>query len=241
MLGMYLTYWFHSLTGLDPLWAILPVGAAMFLIGIATYRLILHRVVKASIFSQFFATFGLSIALRGLAQFLWSPDYRLITDSLLYGERFSLLTVTLGWPEAAAALGSLATILLLYLFVERTEMGRALQAAAQDRVAALVMGIDSDRMYALAWGIGIGAVGIAGVLLSLYFPIYPDVGVIFALTSYVVVTLGGLGSIIGTLLAGLIIQVYASLLISPSIRMMSVAVLFLIVVLVRPRGLLGDN
>lgn len=243
MLGMYLTFWFHELAGLDPLVALPPVALVMFIVGVLAYKLLLHRVVTASFFSQFFATFGLSIALRGLAQFAWSPNYRLIRDSALYGQRLDFLGLTVGWPQLVVALGSVLTFVVLYYFIEYTETGRALQATAQDRIAAMVMGIDSEWMFALSWGIGIATVGIAGNLLTLYFPIYPDVGVVFALTSYVVVTLGGFGSILGTFLAGILIGLIQVLtaLFSPALRMVAVAVVFLLVVFIRPRGLLGRS
>jgi len=126
--------------------------------------------------------------------------------------------------------------------VFRTGTGRSLRAASQDRQAASTLGIDVDRMYALAWGIGAACVGVAGSLLSNFYPVFPRVGAMFVLIAYVAVALGGFGSIHGALVAGVIIgllQVLAGFFISSQLKFVPVYLLYLIVVLVRPRGLFG--
>jgi branched-chain amino acid transport system permease protein len=136
----------------------------------------------------------------------------------------------------------LLSFLALWLFVTRTETGLGLQATAQDRQAAAVMGIPTERMFALGWAIGLGCVGVAGTLLSTFFYIFPDVGVNFALLAFVAVALGGFGSILGSLVAGLLIGLVESLgglLLDPSYKTVIVFALYLMVVIVRPNGLFG--
>jgi branched-chain amino acid transport system permease protein len=130
----------------------------------------------------------------------------------------------------------------LWWFVTRTETGLGLQATAQDRQAAAVIGIPTERMFALGWAIGLGCVGIAGTMLSTFYYIFPDVGTNFALLAFVAVALGGFGSILGSLLAGLLIGLVESLgglLLDPSYKTLIVFGLYLAVVIFRPHGLFG--
>ena len=115
--------------------------------------------------------------------------------------------VSVGRERVVAAAGALRTGLLLFAILDRTTLGTALRATAEDKVAAGLMGIDSTRMFALAWALGAGCVGAAGALLAIYFPIFPDVGATFGLLAFVTVALGGFGSVSGAVLAGVLIGV----------------------------------
>ncbi len=242
MLAMYASFWMWSLFGLDPLVS-LPVSTfALVLLGIATHKLIIKRILHAPMLAQIFATFGLMVFLRSLAQFLWTPNFRIIQHSLVSDVRLSLGSVFIGLPQLVAAIGALLTFAFIYWFVERTELGRALMATAEDRDAASLVGIDSDRMFTLAWAIGAGCVGIAGSLLSTFYYIQPEVGAVFGLTTFVVVALGGFGSIPGALIAGVLVglvQVLSGFFIAPSIKFAVVLGIYLLVVIARPQGLLG--
>src|SRR6266542_3906081 len=148
----------------------------------------------------------------------------------------------IGLPQLAASVGALAAFGFLYWFITRTETGLALQATAQDRQAASLMGIDTQRMFALGWGIGAACVGAAGALLAMFFYIFPDVGATFALLAYVTVALGGFGNVPGTLVAGVLvglIEVLGALLIAPALKYVAVFLIYLLVVLWRPQGLFG--
>jgi branched-chain amino acid transport system permease protein len=197
--------------------------------------------------AQIFATFGLGLLLRGLAQFFWSPNFRSVPDSFLAelsGGSFHLGTVSLGVPQvAAAALAGLA-FLALYLFIDRSRTGLALRAVSEDRATATLMGIDSDRMFALGWGLGAACVGVAGAVLASFYYIYPSVGVVFALIAYITVALGGFGSVPGALVAGLLVglvEVVSPTLFgfSPAYKYAVVFGFYLAVVLIRPQGLFG--
>ncbi len=242
MLSMYTSFWLWSLYGLDPLVS-LPVSTlALVLVGIATYRVIIKRILKAPMLAQIFATFGLMVFLRSLAQFLWTPNFRVIQHSIVSDGRIEFGGVFAGLPQVVAAVGAVVTFAFVYWFIERTEVGRALMATAEDRDAASLMGINSDRMFTLVWAIGAGCVGVAGALLSTFYYIQPEVGAVFGLTSFVVVALGGFGSIPGAFIAGILVglvQVVAGLFIGPSWKFAVVLSIYLLVVLLRPQGLLG--
>lgn len=240
MLAMYASFWFWVL-GLDPLFALPLVAGLLGLAGVLVHYGIIRRLLTAPMLAQVCGTFGLAVALRAAAQFLWTPDFRTIADPLVAG-RVQIGPIFIGQPQLVAGAICLLSFILLWLFVTRTETGLGLQATAQDRQAAAVMGIPVERMSALGWAIGLGCVGAAGSMLSTFFYIFPDVGVSFALLAFVTVALGGFGSIMGSLVAGVLIGLVESLgglLIDPSYKTLIVFGLYLAVVLVRPMGLFG--
>ena len=241
MLSMYTAFWLWSLFGLDPLFALPLCAVLMFGFGLATHYGIIRHILHAPMLVQICATFGLAIFLRASAQFLWTPDPRTILAPLVEG-RVEVLGIFMGLPQIVASVGSLAAFALLYLFITRSDTGLALQATAQDRQAASLMGIPAERMYALGWGIGSACVGVAGVLLATFRPVDPEVGALYALLAYVAVALGGFGSILGSLFAGLLIgqmEALAGWLIDPSYKYVVIFSLYLAVVLLRPQGLFG--
>jgi branched-chain amino acid transport system permease protein len=227
--------------GLDPLLALPLITLLLGLAGLLVHYGIIRRLLTAPMLAQICGTFGLAVALRATAQFLWTPDFRTITDPLVAG-RVQIGPIFIGQPQLVAGAICLLAFVLLWLFVTRTETGLGLQATAQDRQAAAVMGIPVERMSALGWAIGLGCVGIAGTMLSTFFYVFPDVGVGFALLAFVAVALGGFGSIMGSLVAGVMIGLVESLgglLVDPSYKTLIVFGLYLSIVLVRPMGLFG--
>ncbi len=241
MLAMYVTYWLWVLWGMDPLFS-LPISAlVMFILGALTYLLVIRYVLDAPMLAQIFSTFGLMIFLRFLAQVLWTEDYRRIRGSLLEG-RIEIAGVFLGRPEVAAALGGIITTAILYWFLKGTRLGWALEATAEDRTVAALMGINTEWMFTLAWGIGSACAGIAGTLLATFYPIFPEAGAVFVLVTYVAVALGGFGNITGAFVGGILIgllQVVGGFLWEPRFKDVLVYGVYLLVVLVRPQGLLG--
>ncbi len=241
MLAMYFSFWAFALFGLDPLVSLAPIVVVMFGLGILTYYVLIRPIISAPMLSQIFVTFGLLIFLRGLAQFLWKVDYRMIPETILSGS-YNLAGVYIGIPQIVAALGAIACNAIILLFLKRTKLGMALEAVSEDKEAARLMGINSDRMFALSWGIGIATVGVAGVLLSSFYYVFPEVGGNFCLIAFVVVALGGFGSVIGAFIAGIIVglvEVLSGFLVDPSLKFMFVLALYLGVVLIRPQGLMG--
>ena len=243
MLSMYLSYFLHAGLGWDPI-AALPVNAvALFGLGIVVYYALIRRVLRAPMLAQIFATFGLGVFLQNGAQFLWRPDFRTLGNTWVTG-RIALAGVYVSGPQLAAAVGAVVTTGGLWWLLARTEIGRALLATAEDRQAASLMGINPDRMFALAWGLGAACVGVAGALLSTFYYVFPQVGGVFALIAFVAVALGGFGSVVGAFAGGVLIGVVESLagvFVAPAVKNLFVFAIYLVVVLLRPRGLVGKQ
>src|SRR6202035_1684588 len=190
------------------------------------YRVLIRRLLAGPPSAVVFGTFGLLVFLQGAAQYLFTSDFRSVPNPPFQG------TLHLGEAQLVAGFGALLLTALVFAFVEYTEPGRALRALSEDRVAAQLMGIDMQRMIALASGLGIACVGAAGALLMLTYQAYPRVGTEFALTAFVVVALGGFGSVpgalVGAVLVGLV-EVLGGFYISPALKMVPVYVLYLLV------------
>ncbi|MEI8158228.1 MAG: branched-chain amino acid ABC transporter permease [Burkholderiales bacterium] len=241
MLGMYSSFWLFSLYALDPLLTLPLTVIMLFAFGVLLYRLVIVRIINAPMLSQIFTTFGIMILLRGVAQFFWKSDFRSIENSSVSGT-VKLVGIQLGKPQLVAGVGAIVITGLIYFFLNRTRLGAALEATASDKEAARLMGIDSHKMFSLAWGIGAACAGAAGVLLATFFPIFPDVGANFILLAFVVVNLGGFGSVTGAFWAGIlvgVIEVMGGLLLGPQYKTAIVLVLFLGVLMFRPQGLMG--
>jgi branched-chain amino acid transport system permease protein len=241
MLSMFTSFWLWSLLGIDPLFSVPITILLMAICGVLTHYLLIRYILKAKMLVQICATFGLSIFIRSIAQLLWTPDYRNVENPLMEG-RIELGNIYVGQPQLFAGLICLLAFLGLYWFVTKTETGLALQATAQDRHAAEILGIPSDKMFALGWAIGLGCVAVAGSMMMNYFAVFTDVGINFALFAFVAVALGGFGSIIGCLYAGVIIGLVESLgglLIDPSFKLLYVFAIYLLVVIYKPQGLFG--
>ncbi|MBV9439496.1 MAG: branched-chain amino acid ABC transporter permease, partial [Candidatus Eremiobacteraeota bacterium] len=216
-------------------------AAAMLLFGIVVYRVFVRRLLAGPPEATVFGTFGLLVLLQGLAQAVFTSDYQSVVNPPLQ-QTLRLGPVALSAAALVEGLGALALTGALFAFVEWTETGRAMRAVAEDRIAAALMGIDVQRINALAFGLGAACVGAAGALLMLSYPVFPTAGGSFALTAFVVVALGGFGSIhgalVGALLVGLL-EVFGGFYLSPELKLVPVYLVYLAVVLLRPQGLLG--
>ena len=173
MLGMYASFWMFALLALDPMFTLPLTVLMLFAFGVLLYRVVIRRITDAPPLSQIFTTFGLMLLMRGLAQFFWKPDYRTIENSLVAGS-IKVAGVQVGRPQVVAGLGAVLVTATIYYFLNRTKLGAALEATAADKEAARLMGIDSHKMFALAWGTAAACAGAAGGLLSTFFPIFPD-------------------------------------------------------------------
>ncbi|HZW83899.1 MAG TPA: branched-chain amino acid ABC transporter permease [Candidatus Deferrimicrobium sp.] len=241
MLGMYSSFWLYAIYHLDPIYTLPLTAVLLFGVGAIVYRVVIKKIIDAPMLAQIFTTFGLMILFRGLAQFLWKPDFRTVGNSVVSGT-VSLSGIQIGLPQLTAGVGAILVTLGIYLFLTKTRTGAALEATAADKEAARLMGIDSQRMFTLAWGVGAACAGVAGGLLSTFFPIFPEIGANFILTAFVVVNLGGFGSVVGALFAGIlvgVIEVMGGFFLGPQYKMGIVLCLFLAVLMFRPQGLMG--
>jgi len=246
MAAMYATFGLAVFAALDPLLCAPLVAAALFAFGALIYLGVIRFAMRARAnigMVQIFATFGLAIVMRGLAQYLFTPDYRSIPASWVGGQTVNLAGIYLPAAQLAGALISIAAFVGLYLLINRTDFGRALEATREDSGAVALVGIDRAKIFALGWGLGAALVGLAGAIMAIFFYIYPDVGASFALIAYVTVALGGFGSVFGAFVAGIIVglvEATTALILPPSLKSVGIYAVYLLVVFVRPRGLFGS-
>ena len=246
MVAMYASFGLFVASGLDPLLLVPATAALLFVLGVIVYNVLIAPAlrVRANIgMVQVFVTFGLAIFLRGIVQMVATPEFRSIKTSWLGGRTFSFGGIYLPAPQLASGLVCLLAFAALTLLIKRTDFGRAIEATREDSGAVGLVGIDRHRIFAVGWGIGAGAVGVAGGMLATFYYIYPDVGAVFATIAYVTVALGGFGSIAGALVAGVVIglvEALSALVIEPAMKQVGIYVLYMLVVLIRPRGLFGN-
>jgi branched-chain amino acid transport system permease protein len=241
MVGMYACYWLYILLGFDPYFSILIITPLFFFFGMFVQRIIFQPILNAPEGSHIFVAIGLSIVLQNLALFLWKADYRTVKtgySSILLG--VSPFTVSL--PRLVAFLGAVGVMIALYFFLKKTYVGKAIRATGQNQEAALLMGIDNKRIFILAFGIGSACVGIASALLIPIYYVFPSVGAYFVLIAFVVVVMGGLGSMGGAFIGGLIIGLIESLsgyFVSPSFKEAIYFIIFWFLLIFKPTGLMG--
>jgi len=243
MLGMYLAFFAFTLQSLDPYFVLVVAIPLFFGVGLVVYLLVMRGVIDASHNVQIFTTVGLSTALQNLALVLWTGDFRVIRpwhSSVVLrigGTAFNLSQVVAFAVAVALTVG-------LFAFMKWTHTGRVMRATAQDRDAATLMGVDTDRVYRLTFAIGIACVGAAGVLVSPLYAAYPQAGLQFVLLAYVVVVLGGLGDMVGAMVGSLIVatvEIAGSYMFGTAWKEVFYFLLFIAVLVFRPAGLFGQR
>ena len=243
MVGTYLSYYGWVLLGLNPYWAFPLWGAVLFAGAVGIYWLLVRRVMGANDFLQILLTEGISLAMVGLAQLVFGADYRQI--NLPVANRitgFGSLHFSVGYILSFVV--SVALVIALRQFLGRTEMGRAIRAVAQNRSVAPLMGIRVERVSAITFGLGIACAGVAGALLLPIFWTNPTVGAPYTLKSFVIVVLGGMGSVQGAALGGLLLGVaeqFTAYAWADRYAEVVNFVIFLLVLLFRPQGLFGGK
>ena len=243
MLGMYATYALWALLHIDPLLSLLIVVPAFFVFGAAIERLLVRRVLHAPDLAQIFLTVGLSIVLVNGALLAFTPDVRTISAG--YSNSYlDLAGVVVPVARLIAFGGAVVLSAALAVFLLRTDLGRAMRAAAQDREVAMLMAIDPDRVFLTAFGIGTALAAAAGVFLASFFPILPTVGTQLIVIAFVVVILGGLGNLVGAMLGGLLVGIVESLgkvYLQADWGLVLVFGIMLLVLNLRPSGLLAGT
>ncbi len=241
MIGMYLSFFLATRLGVDPLASLLLTMPALFVIGMLVQHFLIRRVLALGDMPQIFLTFALSLLLMNVVLLLFSANYR---------------TVQTPYTEAALHLGSLyvsvakliafavamALSAVLWVFLRATDLGKAMRAAAQNRDVAMLMGINPDRVFAVAVGVALALAGAAGSLLMPFYPAYPLVGQVFVLMAFVAVVLGTLGNVTGALIASLMMGVAESLgiqFVGADSGLIVVFLMLLATLAFRPNGLFG--
>jgi len=258
MIGMYAGLLTAQSTGMDPLLT-LPVAAAVgFLLGILCYAGFVKFLLRGPMLAQLLGTFGLMLFLRNVALLLFGSEDRALHHGILVGKSFDIgLGIIVSATKVAAALLSVISFGVVWMVMNRTKIGKALTATALNRQGAKYMGISTERMNALAWGIGAGTVTIAGALLVNFWSVNPYVGLLFTMIAFAIVALGGFGSVPGAFFAGLVVGLITEIpgfwdflaftlnldwmadVPMTSFKYMWVYVAYFLIMVVRPRGLFG--
>jgi len=243
ILSSFFTYWMLYYYGIDPLFY-LPMNFILFLIlGILVYRIIIYRVIGTPLLIPFTITYFLAFLCESIMVLLWKNDYRSIITS------YSSIPIRIG--ELAIPFSRVITMIVCLLsfatfifIIKFTYTGKCFRAVWQDREAAQLMGINVNRILMLSYGISTGLAGIAGILFGLIFPFYPSLQSVWTGKLYAIVALGGMGSIEGSLIAGLIFGITESsvaTLISPMWGSIFGWLVMLLVLLMKPTGLFGET
>ncbi len=245
MLGGYACFWLFNLWHVDPFLSLPLTIVSLLVVGAVFYKLLFARMVKlaegAKIQNTLLVGFGLSLILQNLALRFWTADTRSIT-TFYSGTVWTILGVRLPVVRVASMGIAFVLIVALQLFLRRTYTGKALRATVENWEAATLMGIDIQRVYLLSFVMGAALAGVAGALVSVGYSIDPTMGMSWTLKSLVVMVLGGLGSLTGTFVGGLILGVTESAtgyFFSLTYREVVGLVLFLLVLIFRPQGLFG--
>ena len=221
----------------------LLVVPGLFAFGIVTQRLLIRRTLTAHAHVKIFVTLGLSIILQNLALLFFSADY-LTVKVALQTSTFVVGDAAISIPRLVAFLVMAATAAALFFFLRHTDLGKAIRATAQDPVTARLMGIKPERIYMLTFAIGSALVGVAGCLLLPIYYVYPTIGLDFVVVAFVVVVLGGLGSLPGAIVGGIFIGVVEQLsgfFVDTSLRQVVYFLIFIAVLAIRPAGLFGPR
>ena len=258
MIGMYTGLLTAQATGLDPLFT-LPLAAAVgFVLGILCYAGFVRFLLRGPMVAQLLGTFGLMLFLRNLALLIFGSADRAVHRGILVDRSFDLgMGIIISATKLAAAALSVVAFLAVWLLMNRTRIGKALTATALNRQAARYMGIPTERMNALAWGIGCSSVTIAGALIVNFWAVNPFVGLLFTMIAFAVVALGGFGSVPGAFFAGVVVGIIMEIpgiwdfftylfdsqwmadIPMTSLKYMWVYLAYFVIMVVRPRGLFG--
>jgi branched-chain amino acid transport system permease protein len=241
MAGMYLAFLAVVYLRAGPALFTAVPAALLFVFGTAVYYWLVRRVMRGPVLAQILSTFGLALLLRYSAFWIFSANFVTLPATALSGT-VHLGPIIVGAAQLAAGGVALLLTAAMHRLLTATALGSQILAVAEDRQAAMLMGIRPDRMQALAWGLAAAAAGIAGALIATFYYISPTVGESLAIIAFVVVAFGGFGSVPGAMVAGLLIgliEATSAFYIGPVYKDVVVYALFVAILWVRPQGLMG--
>jgi branched-chain amino acid transport system permease protein len=241
MIGMYISYFLATQAAIDPIVSLFVSMPVLFIVGVLVQHFLIRRVLGPNDLPQIFLTFALSLLLINLALMLFTANYR--TAHTWYSdEAIHIGGLYISVAKLIAFVVAMVLSGILWAFLHTTDLGKAMRAASQNRDVAQLMGINPNRVFAVALGIALALAGAAGSLLMPFYPAYPLVGQIFVLMAFVAVVLGTLGNVIGALVASLLMGVAESLgiqFVGADSGLIVVFLLLLFTLAVRPSGLAG--
>jgi branched-chain amino acid transport system permease protein len=243
MIGMYISFFLATRLGVDPLVSLAVSMPALFVVGMLLQHFLIRRVLTLGDMPQIFLTFALSLLLMNVMLLLFTANYRTVETP--YTEAgLHVFGLTIGVAKLIAFVVAMALSGVLRVFLHATDLGKAMRAAAQNRDVAMLMGINTDRVFAVAVGVALALAGAAGSLLMPFYPAYPLVGQVFVLMAFVAVVLGTLGNVTGALVASLMMGVAESLgiqFVGADSGLIVVFLMLLLTLAVRPNGLFGGR
>ncbi|WP_298013960.1 branched-chain amino acid ABC transporter permease [uncultured Castellaniella sp.] len=241
MLGAYISWYSFQWLHLDPFLGLPLTAVLMFFVGYAVQRGILNLIVRSPMFNTLLITFGLEVVLTYLAQLVFSADFRTINPSYS-GQNITLAGLTIPLVRLAACIMAIALTLIMWYFLLRTRLGRAIRATAQNLSAARLYGVEPRHLYAVTFGLGLALAGAAGGLYGTVSQINPYIGATLTAKSFAIAIIGGLDTPLGVIAGGLIlglIESLATLYIGPTYADVASFGVLVLVLIVRPTGLLG--
>jgi branched-chain amino acid transport system permease protein len=227
--------------GIDPILSLIIIIPILFGIGYVIQKFLMSRAFGISMEAPLLIAFGLSLVIQNTCQRLWTPLSRGLTTSYAL-QSFAVGPFYVPLAYLLDFVAALVVMLLLREFLSRSYLGKAINASSQNKRAAHLMGVNTDRVYAFAFGIAMATAAIAGVFLGLTFPFTPTSGVSFLIIAFGVVIVGGLGSMLGTFVGGMILglaQTLGGYFVGATAQMLILYLLVLVVLTVRPQGIFG--
>jgi branched-chain amino acid transport system permease protein len=242
-IAMYIAVVLFAAFHLDPLVMLVPIAAVMFVFGYVLQAGLINPFITRPEHSQFLLVVAFALIIVNTLLIIFGPDAQTIQTSYAY-DSFQLGPVIVDASKAYAAAAAIVVTAALFAFFRFTLFGKAIRACADNYTGALVIGLDVKRLYALTFGIGAACVGAAGTMMSLITDVTPMLGPAYTLLAFVIVITGGLGSMAGALIGGVLIgltEAIAGLLFTPSAKTMFSFAILVLVLLLRPQGILGKR
>ena len=240
-IGMYLAIALFSTFGLDPLVMLVPIAAVLFAFGYALQAGLINSFITRPEHSQFLLLVAVALIIVNVLLIIFGPDAKNVQTSYAF-DSFQIGRLIVDATKLYAAIAALVVGAALFGFFQFTQLGTAIRACADNYAGALTVGLNVNRLYALTFGLGSACVGAAGVMLLLIFDVTPALGPAYTLLAFVIVITGGLGSMPGALLGGVLIgltEALAGLLFTPSAKSMFAFAILVLVLLFRPQGIMG--
>ncbi len=242
-IAMYIAVALFTAFHLDPLVMMVPIAVVLFVFGYTLQAGLINFFITRPEHSQFLLLIAIAIVITNVLLILFGPDARNVQTAYAY-ESFQIGTLIIDATKVYAAIAAIVVAASLFGFFRFTLLGTAIRACADNYTGAMVVGLDVKRLYALTFGIGAACVGAAGCMLLLLFDVTPEVGPAYTLLAFVIVITGGLGSMPGALIGGILIgltEAMAGLLFSPSAKSMFAFGFLVLVLLFRPQGIMGKR
>ena len=240
-IAMYLAVVLFASLHLDPLLMLVPIAAVLFGVGYALQRILINPFIARPEHSQFLLMVAVALIIVNCLLLIFGPDAHSVQTSYAF-DSFAVGPLIVDATKLYAGLAAILVAAALFAFFRFAPLGKAIRACADNYTGALVVGLDVKRLYALSFGIGAACVGAAGTIIVLIVDVTPSLGPTYTLLAFVIVITGGLGSMPGALLGGILIGLtegMAGLLFSPSAKSMFAFAILVLVLLFRPQGIMG--